>query len=118
MANAHICPLPWQERWELRTAPFGCNCSTTSFLVSAATILATLVGLIVLIFLFKLFKWIGKAWVGSGDGWTVHVMEDGGRVGHIWVRRCEEGWGEWVARCWRGMWGSKKEEDEARPLLA
>lgn len=108
--------MPWQERWELRT--FDCNCSTTSFLVSVATILATLVGLFVLVYLAKLVRWIAKAWVGTGGGWTVHVREDGGRVGHFWVRRSEEGWGEWVGRGWRTMWGEKKEEDEAQPLLA
>jgi len=68
--NKHICPLPWQERWELRTAPFGCNCSTTSFLVSMGTVLGTIFALILLYLLYKLIKWMTlaakreKEWLG------------------------------------------------------
>lgn len=46
------------------------------------------------------------------------MREDGERVGHIWVRKSEEGWGEWLDRGWRTVWGEKKEEDEVQPLLA
>jgi len=114
VTHPNICPMPWQERWELRSAPFGCNCSTTSLLVAIITVLSTLVGLALLVLLIKIVKWIWVVGSGRRGGWVIHVKDDGTRRGHIWVRRSH-----WWNRLWRGQ----KEEEvmvidaERRPLL-
>ncbi|KAL1999390.1 hypothetical protein VTN02DRAFT_4588 [Thermoascus thermophilus] len=40
--NAHICPLGAPERWDLRTAPFGCAVSTMTLLTTVISVLGTL----------------------------------------------------------------------------
>jgi hypothetical protein len=111
--------MPWQERWELRTAPFGCNCSTTSFLVSVGTVAGTIVALILLYLLVKLIKYINIVLKARNGGWELHVTEDGQRWGHVWIRRRENVF----AYLWRRMSGKKtvyeedRVDDEQRPLL-
>jgi len=88
--NAHICPMPWQERWELRTAPFGCNCSTTTFLAALITCASTIVSLIVLWLLYKILRALWKAYRGANGGWKLQVIEaqDGERwIEGTWVRK-------------------------------
>jgi len=100
-----ICPFPWQERWELRTKPFGCNCSTTTFLAALITCLSTLVALFVLWSSLKILGWCFKACRGVRGGWELRVVGDEERrVGRIWVRK--RTWKEW----WRTVRGQGNED--------
>jgi hypothetical protein len=96
ITDEHICPMPWQERWELRTKTLGCNCSTTTFLAALGTCVGTLLALILLWVLWKIVKLI---WVMSRKGTVgteLRVEEDGREVEGVWKRK----------RTWRGWWKS------------
>jgi hypothetical protein len=108
--------MPQDERWELRTRTFGCNCSTTSFLVSLITVFSTIAALILLYLLVKAVKWLRVAWRGRGAGWELHVEDDGKRWGHIWIRKTEGFWGT-VKRMFTGE-KTVREEDEVDPERA
>jgi hypothetical protein len=121
--NAHICPT-WQERYELRTPTFGCNCSTTSFLVSIITVLSTIAALVLFYLLIKLIAWARLAAKGRKGGWELHVEDDGPgqerRWGQVWVRKSEN----ILSTMWRAVTGKKTVEEtdrideERTPLLA
>lgn len=133
----------WQERFELRTPTFGCNCSTTSFIVSLITVFSTIAAyvvssfhlpsvtnpnadhsLILLYLLVKLIYWARLAATGRKGGWELHVVDDGPgqerRWGHVWVRKSENVF----SRIWRSFTGEKTVEEtdgideERTPLLA
>ena len=114
----NICPFPWQERWELRARPFGCNCSTTTLLTGVFTFLSTIAGLLVLV---GLVKFIALVWttVRGGEGFELEV-EGERRWGHPWNRT--RTWKEWRQSWW---WPKKtekgdliiEESDEETPLL-
>ncbi len=105
-----ICALG-PERFELRTSFFGCQVSTITFLTSIVTIFCTLFGVLVLKYLFVLYKWIKSGVRGKNGGYVVY--EDGS--GEIWVRRSES-WAEWWRRV-RGKQGEFEieEVDEGTP---
>lgn len=106
MSYPSICPFPWQERWELRTKPFGCNCSTTTFIAALITCVSTLVSLLILISLLRCLRWSFRACRGLRGGWEVKIVDepDGERrIGRIWIRR--RSWREW----WRRL---RRNEDE------
>jgi len=100
-----ICPFPWQERWELRTSTFGCNCSTTTFLAALITCLSTLLSLLLLWVIVKLCILIFKMVRGARTGWVVEEGEEGRRE-YSWVRTS-----------WKDWWKSKRQEPEDEPLL-
>jgi len=82
--------MPWQERWELRTGMFGCNCSTTTFLAALITCLSTIASLLILWLLWALMRAIWLSVRAPRGGWRIDVVHeiDGShwREG-IWVRK-------------------------------
>jgi hypothetical protein len=97
--------MPWQERWELRTSTFGCNCSTTTFLAALITSLSTIVGLLILWLLVKLIKALIILWRKDKYGTLLDFDENGQEQQHVWVRKTAT-WRGW----WRAMWRKKTEE--------
>ena len=78
------------ERWELRTKAFGCNCSTTTFLAVLISILSTMGALIFLWILWKLVRAIWLSIRAPRGGWKIEVIEevDGEHWKQgIWVRK-------------------------------
>ena len=119
--------MPWQERWELRTGTFGCNCSTTTFLAALITCLSTLVSLLVLWILWKLGRAIWLSFRAPRGGWRIDVVEDADgdhwKQG-IWVRKGPGFWGRLRRRIIpektvgeEGNDPSVLVVDERRPLL-
>lgn len=105
--NPHICPFPWQERYELRTRPFGCNCSTTSFLVALITCVSTLVGALVLWGLVKLLIALWRVLRAGSTGYELVILEEEERhnvKGRVWRRGGS--WMEWL----KGKIGKGREE--------
>jgi len=92
--KASICPL-WQERWELRTSTFGCNCSTTTFLVALITCAATLVSLVLLWGTVKALTWTLIAIRQSRAGWALEEDQDGERTEGPWIREPKT-WTSWL----------------------
>lgn len=88
LESADICPLAWRERWELRARPFSCRCSSMTFVSVVVAVLATLLGLLVILSSIKVGRWAGRKWRGREDGW-------------------------WRAQNWapRWIWGSVKDAD-------
>ncbi|KAF2663646.1 hypothetical protein BT63DRAFT_429924 [Microthyrium microscopicum] len=113
ISNKHICPMPWQERYELRTSTFGCNCSTTTLLAALITFASSVLGLVVLYGLVKLVKLLMKA----RGGWEIVIQDEQGppRVERVWVRK-QKGWGEWWREKVHGE-GNIEIVGENRPLL-
>jgi len=105
--------MPWQERWELRTKTFGCNCSTTTFLAAITTCLSTLVGLVILVGLIKLITLAIFAWRARRGGWEVRESEDGERSERIWVRKTPS-WPVWLKSKWNR---APVFDNEGNPLL-
>jgi len=99
--KAHICPMPWQERWELRTGTFGCNCSTTTFLAALITCVSTLLSLLVLWLLVKLVIFLIKLWRRNRNG-VLLEFEDGQERELVWVRK-RASWAGW----WKSLWRRK-----------
>ena len=84
--NPDICPH-WAERWELRTKPLGCYCSTITLFSVLVTILCTAVGLVILFGIFRSVQWIDRVWgVGAWEGWSLKVDESGRARGSTWHR--------------------------------
>jgi hypothetical protein len=79
-------------------------------LVAIGTVFGTIAALILLYLFIKLVKWMRVAWKGRRGGWVVHVGDDGGRQGHVWVRKTER----FYSVLWRRIKGEKsvREEDE------
>lgn len=67
--NENICPLGWQERWELRSKTFGCRCSSMTFMSVVFTGLSTTVGILLLWTIVKSWKWIFRRWKRRGKDW-------------------------------------------------
>jgi hypothetical protein len=91
--------MPWQERWELRTKLFGCNCSTTTFLAAFITCISTLVSLLVLWLLWKLLRALWLSVRAPRGGWRIDAVDD--VDGEHWKQ------GIWVRRG-PGLWGRVK----------
>ncbi|KAF2402928.1 hypothetical protein EJ06DRAFT_527903 [Trichodelitschia bisporula] len=108
LSKAHICPLPWQERYELRTAPLGCGCSTTSLLVGLGAVGGTLVALLVGWLLVWVLGWIYAAERAERGGWVLHEGPRGERWGHTWTRPRRTWWTGW----------RRREDGESAALLA
>jgi len=86
VSNADICPH-WAERWELRTRPLGCYCSTITLLTALITIACTVVALFVLYGVWKVSGWVNTTWgTGCHRGWRLNIDEDGRRRGGSWYR--------------------------------
>jgi hypothetical protein len=67
--NDDICPLGWQERWELRTRTFGCRCSNMTFISVVVAVLSTLIGVLLLWMIVRLSRWGVKRWKNRGKEW-------------------------------------------------
>ncbi|KAK3080092.1 hypothetical protein LTS18_003140 [Coniosporium uncinatum] len=108
--DPQICPLA-SERWELRTATLGCECSSTTLVAAIITCACTLAGVVVLWGLITLVAWATTAWRGVRGGYEVLVQEgDGGgerRVGRVWKRKGAGAWMEW--------WGGRGREERLDP---
>jgi len=92
-----VCPH-WAERWELRTRPLGCYCSTITFLTSLVTILCTIVGLFLLYGVWRLLSQIVRTWgIGSASGSRISIDDHGHRREGTWRR---PGWSRpsWLYR--------------------
>jgi hypothetical protein len=124
-----LCPMGWEERWELRTGTFGCNCSTTTFLAALITCLSTLVSLLVLWILWKLGWAIWYSFKAPRGGWRIDVVEDesGEHWQHgVWVRKDGGFWGRLKRRIIPEKEVNEREGndpdvlvvDERRPLLS
>lgn len=95
-----ICPLAWRERWEMRSKPFSCRCSTMTLMSVVVAVLSTLFGVLLIWLLVLLGKELWKRWKKRQDGWW-----------KVWQRR---------PRCWsarRKNQGSRPNFDERQPLL-
>jgi hypothetical protein len=46
LRNENICPLGWQERWELRIRTFGCRYSTMTLMSVVIAVLSSMVGVL------------------------------------------------------------------------
>jgi hypothetical protein len=108
--KAHICPMPRQERWELRTRTFGCKCSTTTFLAALITCVSTLASLLVLWLLFKLVKLVIKLWRRNRNGVLIE-FENGQERERVWVRK-NATWMGWWKSTWRPKRGVVTEEED------
>lgn len=64
-----ICPLAWRERWEMRSKPFSCRCSTMTLMSVVVAVLGTLVGLVLLWELWCLGRWSVRRWRERRPGW-------------------------------------------------
>jgi hypothetical protein len=116
--NARNCPLPWAERWELRTPLFGCNCSTTTFLAAVTTCVSTLLSILLFLGLGKLVKWSWIAWQARG-GWVVeefHNDADTRRREYIWVRN-KRSCMRWLQERWRKRSSTDRDEEEEEEAL-
>jgi hypothetical protein len=111
LRNPDICPLPRLERWELRAAPLGCACSTTTLLAVLGTFGGTLMAIAVLAILARLVKWIVSCCCGRPRRGVVLEFEDGTRREYALVKGQR---GKWVAR-WRRVEGLA--DGEGEPLL-
>ena len=67
--NENICPLGWQERWEMRAKPFSCRCSTMTFMSVVVSVLSTLLTVLAIWLLQKLFRWSWRRWKKRQSGW-------------------------------------------------
>jgi hypothetical protein len=65
----NVCPLGWRERWEMRSKPFSCRCSSMTFVSVVVAILATLVGVLVLWLLAGLVRFLLRKWKQRKEGW-------------------------------------------------
>jgi hypothetical protein len=115
--NPSICPLAHgRERWELRTRPLGCNCSTITFLTSVISVIATLTAILLLILATWVGKWGLRRWRGRGKGWW-----------RIWSKDWWASEGGWFKWSWRWKLTHRKgderrdgqdgEASEQNPLL-
>ncbi|OJD17613.1 hypothetical protein AJ78_02312 [Emergomyces pasteurianus Ep9510] len=88
LTSSSICPLASRERWELRATPLGCNVSTLTFLTSVASVLGTVVLLLVGWVIVVLGR---KGWRAVRSGARAETRTgDGGRRRRDWGD-----WGEW-----------------------
>ena len=69
LVTDEICPLTWRERWELRARPFSCRCSSMTFVSVVVAVLATLVGLLLILLGVRLGIWLGRRWKSRTPGW-------------------------------------------------
>jgi hypothetical protein len=67
--NESICPLGWQERWELRTKAFGCRCSTMTAISVVVAVLSTMFGIVLLWAIARAGKRIVRIWKKRGEDW-------------------------------------------------
>jgi hypothetical protein len=67
--NESICPLGWQERWELRNKTFGCRCSTMTLLSVVIAVASTIVGILLIWSIIQLGKWMVWKWKSRGKEW-------------------------------------------------
>lgn len=67
--NEDICPLGWRERWELRSRPFGCRCSTMTFMSVVVAVLSTMIGIFLIWSMVNLGKWAVRKWRKRGKEW-------------------------------------------------
>lgn len=104
MRYKFICALG-PERFELRTAGLGCQVSTITFLTSIITIFCTLLGVVVLYGLAKLFSWVSLLLRANRGGCI--QFEDGSV--EIWDQRGST-WGQW----WRCLRGKERENEYVR----
>ncbi|KAK3110154.1 hypothetical protein LTR53_015847 [Teratosphaeriaceae sp. CCFEE 6253] len=86
ISDAQVCPLR-AERYELRTKALGCGCSTTTLLSVLVTVLATIVGLVLLGLIGYVLSFINQAFgTGTWNGVEVEVKDDGTRDEREWRR--------------------------------
>ena len=84
-----VCPLAWREKWEMRARPFSCRASSMTVVSVLVAFVATLIGVLVLVVVFRLGRWGVRRWRKRRPGWW--------RVGRpVWL--------------WRGVWDIKKSD--------
>ncbi|OAP54262.1 hypothetical protein AYL99_11363 [Fonsecaea erecta] len=69
LKSAEICPLAWRERWEMRARPFGCRCSSMTFVSVVVAVLATLMGLCLIWTGLRVGRWARRKWRARKQGW-------------------------------------------------
>ena len=68
--NENVCPLGWRERWEMRSKPFSCRCSSMTFVSVVVAVLSTLVGVLLLWLISLLVRLLWRKWKKrEGDWW-------------------------------------------------
>jgi hypothetical protein len=65
----HVCPLGWRERWEMRSKPLSCRCSSMTLLSVVVAVLSTLVGVLMLWLLSLLVRLLLRKWKKREEGW-------------------------------------------------
>jgi hypothetical protein len=65
----NVCPLGWKERWEMRSKPFSCRCSSMTFVSVVVAVLSTLVGVLLLWLLALFVQLLLRKWRKREDGW-------------------------------------------------
>ncbi|CAI6306138.1 unnamed protein product [Periconia digitata] len=90
------------ERFELRTSGLGCQVSTITFLTSIVTIFCTLLGLVILYWIFELISYLNFAMRARRGGWVVY----GNGREEVWSRKGEN-WRRW----WRRMRGQIRDDE-------
>ncbi|KAJ5358875.1 uncharacterized protein N7496_011288 [Penicillium cataractarum] len=82
IGSSHICPLGSEERWELRTLPFGCNASSLTVISVVISILGTLAAIMIGCGMFYLANSVRRRWKGSNreslndarQGWPLSTL--------------------------------------------
>jgi hypothetical protein len=67
--NENVCPLGWRERWEMRSKPFSCRCSSMTFLSVVVAVLSTLIGVLLLWLISLLLRFLWRKWKKRQEGW-------------------------------------------------
>lgn len=65
----NVCPLGWRERWEMRSKPFSCRCSSMTFVSVVVAVLSTLVGVLLLWLMSLLVQFLWRKWKKREQGW-------------------------------------------------
>ncbi|KAJ5364948.1 uncharacterized protein N7496_010661 [Penicillium cataractarum] len=68
IGSSHICPLGFEERWELRTLPFGCNASSLTVISVVVSILGTLAAIATGFGITYLANSVRRRWTGTNRG--------------------------------------------------
>jgi hypothetical protein len=104
-----ICPLGWQERWELRTKAFGCRCSTMTVMSVMVAVISTLCGILLLWAIAKGGKRMVRIWKGRGEDWW--------RLDRIKHQQPNSLRWPWLGALWQQQKPNETENTDRQPLL-